>query len=288
MKSVPQFQTLLSLGRVSNLPTLWSNCLAGWWLGGGGNDGKLPFLFSGISLLFTGGAFLNDAFDAEFDRRHRPERPVPAGHISLAVVWRLGLGQLVAGIFLLIFCGQLAAGAAILLALSILLYNFSHKFFTAAPWILGGCRFWVYIIAGATGTFGLNGWPIYCGTALALYVAGQSQMARRENFRFALPHWPLLLLAAPVVLAMAMNFGTARTTALWLAILQVSWVIYSMRTLFWGREVNGKHLVMDLIAGMVLVDWLAVGPMIPHWTGILLFPLLFGMTKWLQKFAPTG
>jgi hypothetical protein len=70
-----KFRTLLVLGRVSNLPTVWSNCLAGWWLGGGGNFWKLPFLLLGVSALYTGGMFLNDAFDAEFDRQRRAGTP---------------------------------------------------------------------------------------------------------------------------------------------------------------------------------------------------------------------
>ena len=72
---VRQLRTLLVLGRVSNLPTVWSNCLAGWWLGGGGNFGKLPLLLFGASALYTGGMFLNDAFDAESDRQRRPSGP---------------------------------------------------------------------------------------------------------------------------------------------------------------------------------------------------------------------
>ena len=34
-------RTLLVLGRASNLPTVWSNCLAGWLLGEGGHVVKL-------------------------------------------------------------------------------------------------------------------------------------------------------------------------------------------------------------------------------------------------------
>src|SRR5437870_4696749 len=68
-------RALLILGRVSNLPTVWSNCLSGWWLGGGRHAEKLPFLFLGAALLYVGGMFLNDAFDAVFDRQYRPERP---------------------------------------------------------------------------------------------------------------------------------------------------------------------------------------------------------------------
>jgi len=87
-----RLRTFLILGRVSNLPTVWSNCLAGWWLGGGGNFRNLPFLLAGATFLYVGGMFLNDAFDAEFDRRYRKERPIPSGMIELKSVWRWGLG----------------------------------------------------------------------------------------------------------------------------------------------------------------------------------------------------
>ena len=74
----PSIRTLLVLGRVSNLPTVWSNCLAGWWLGGGGHFAKLPFLLLVVTLLYLGGMLLNDAFDADFDRQHRKERQTRA------------------------------------------------------------------------------------------------------------------------------------------------------------------------------------------------------------------
>src|SRR6187549_3121603 len=101
---MPTFRTLLVLGRVSNLPTVWSNCLAGWWLGGGGNSVKLPFLLLGVSLLYVGGMFLNDAFDEPFDRQHRKERPIPSGKISAGLVWRWGFALLAVGEVLLFCC----------------------------------------------------------------------------------------------------------------------------------------------------------------------------------------
>jgi 4-hydroxybenzoate polyprenyltransferase len=281
-----QFRTLLVLGRVSNLPTVWSNCLAGWWLGGGGHHWRLPFLFLGVSLLYTGGMFLNDAFDADFDRQRRPERPVPTGKIPLPLVWRFGFGQLGVGIFLLLFCGQLAAGAAFFLAIFILLYNFSHKFFTASPWLMGACRFWVYLIASAAGVNGLHGWPIFCGVAMALYVVGLSYVARRESFIAAIPHWPLLLLAAPVMLAMIMNTGHFRLAAGWVATLLVLWSVRSIWSIFLSGEINISYLVSNLLSGIVLVDWLAVAPQISPWIGMPVFLALFGLTKWFQHFVP--
>lgn len=280
-----KFRTLLILGRVSNLPTVWSNCLAGWWLGGGGNFWKLPFLFLGASALYTGGMFLNDAFDAEFDRQRRPERPVPTGKISLQLVWRGGFGLLAAGILLLLFCGKIAAVAAIILALFILLYDATHKLITASPWLMGACRFWVYVIAGAAGANGLTGWPIFCGAALALYVVGLSYVARRESYRAPIPYWALLSLAAPIVLAMAMNSGGFRLRAVWIALVLGLWLARCARPVFLGGDVNVGRLVSNLLAGIVFVDWLAVAPQCPRWLGIV-FIALFGLTKWLQKFVP--
>lgn len=279
-------QALLTLSRAASLPTIWSNCLAAWWLGGGGNYWKLPFLFGGVSVLHTGGMFLNDAFDLDYDRRQRPDRPIPSGKISSQLVWRLGFGQLVAGIFLLVFCSQVSAGAAIFLALFILLYNFSHKFFTAAPWLLGGCRLWIYIIAGAAGEDGLNGWVIYCGLALALYVAGMNYVTRRETFRATIPHWPVSLLAAPIVLAIIMNLSHFRGPAVGLSVLLALWVAFAVKPIFIGGGINTGWISSTLFAGIVVVDWLAVGPQILWWTGALIFPALFGATIWLPWFLP--
>jgi 4-hydroxybenzoate polyprenyltransferase len=281
-----RFRPLLVLGRVSNLPTVWSNCLAGWWLGGGGNYSKLPFLLLGVSLLYTGGMFLNDAFDEEFDRLRRPERPIPSGKISAALVWRCGFGLLASGIFLLLVCGQLAAAAAVLLAIFIVLYDFTHKFFTASPWLMGACRFWVYVIAGATGTDGLNGLAVYSGAALALYVVGLSCVARRESTRGRIPLWPLLLLTTPVILALAINAGPFRLPALWISFVLGLWVVRYARLIILGGETNAAWIVSNLLAGIVLVDWLAVAPQLRPWLSALVFLLLFALTKWIQKFVP--
>ena len=90
-------RTLLLLGRVSNLPTVWSNCLAGWLLGGAGAFDTLAVLGVGATLLYWAGMFLNDALDVQFDHRHRPERPIPSGAIREGAVWQWGLSFLVLG-----------------------------------------------------------------------------------------------------------------------------------------------------------------------------------------------
>ena len=283
---VRQLRTLLVLGRVSNLPTVCSNCLAGWWLGGGGNFGKLPLLFFGVSALYTGGMFLNDAFDAAFDRQRRPSRPIPSGAISLAAVWRWSFALLGLGALTLAVLGKTTGVLTLALLGCIIIYSATHKAITASPWLMGLCRFWVYVIAGSTGVGGVNGGPIWCGMALAVYVAGLSSVARRKSFRGPVPYWPLLLLAAPIFLAMLMNAGDARKDAMLVSLLLVLWVARCARTIFQTGEVNVGRIVSGLLAGIVLVDWLAVAPQIPHRLSFVLFFPLFGATLALQRFAP--
>src|SRR5436190_19900248 len=118
-------RALLVLGRVSNLPTIWSNCLAGWALAGGvpltGDfrqmiEAPVRFLAlcAGASLLYAGGMYLNDAFDVEFDRQHRRERPIPSGATPLPAVWTLGCFGLIAGMACIDWQGQANGTTAVL------------------------------------------------------------------------------------------------------------------------------------------------------------------------------
>ena len=84
---------------------------------------------------------------------------------------------------------------------------------------MGVCRFWVYVIAGSAGAAGVNGGPIWCGVALAFYVAGMGSLAQHESSRGRVPYWPLALLAAPVVLALIMNSAELRVPAMWLSLV---------------------------------------------------------------------
>lgn len=280
-----KFRTLLILGRVSNLPTVWSNCLAGWWLCGAGNFWKLPLLLLGVSALYVGGMYLNDAFDVEFDRQRRSSRPIPSGAITEEWVWVYGWAWLALGILLLIFCGKWAGVSAIVLVVCIIVYDATHKVITASPWLIGLCRFWVYLIAGNTGQFGFNGWPIWCGAALAFYVVGLSYVARRESFRGPVPFWPLIFLAAPILLAMLMNTDGARRPAIFMSVVLICWILRCVRTIFFSGEIAVARIVSGLLAGIIFVDWIAIAPQCPPVLGTI-FMLLFAATLLLQRFIP--
>jgi hypothetical protein len=121
--------------------------------------------------------------------------------------------------------------------------------------------------------------------ALGIYVAGLSYVAQRESFRKPIPYWPLVLLAAPIVLATMMDTGEYRMPGVWLSLVLVLWVVYCTRTIIQPGGVNVSRIVSGLLAGIVFVDWLAVAPACPHWLSFT-FLVLFGATLGLQRYVP--
>ncbi len=274
----------LGLGRVANLPTIWSNCLAGWWLGGGGNSDELPFLFAGATLLYFGGVLLNDAFDADFDREHRKGRPIAAGIVSLGTVWRWGLICLVLGVLSLLWLGTGTGGLGLTLMVTIVLYNTVHKAIRFAPVLMGVCRFLVYLAGASTGYRGVTGGAIWCGLALATYLTGLRFLASAEA-KAPPPRWPIVLLGVPVALAILMDAGIYREHGLLLSAILVLWLLRCLRRTFWSPERNLSDTVSGLTAGIVWVDWLAVAYAPRELAGI--FIGLFLTTLLFQRLAPT-
>jgi 4-hydroxybenzoate polyprenyltransferase len=182
----------LKLGRVSNLPTVWTNVLAGIALGGG-IFAPLPAIALGLgaSSAYVGGMFLNDAFDRDIDARERPERPIPSGAIDAREVFAVGftlLGVAVAIIVLVALAvapwrAVHAAVAALVLAACIVLYDAWHKQNPLSTVIMGFCRGAVYA-AAALASGGSLRLPLITGAvALILYVVGLTAVARQENRR---------------------------------------------------------------------------------------------------------
>ncbi len=288
MSPAPSWRTLLVLGRVSNLPTVWSNCLAGWVLAGGGASPRFVLLCAVGACLYLGGVYLNDAFDADFDRQRRRERPIPSGQIAEKLVWQLGWLWLVLGVAGGAFLGSSAAVQAALLAGTTVLYNALHKRTPLAVILMGACRFQLYLLA-ALASGGPPGHALWCGLALGLYVAGLSALARRESLPGPIHWWPLLTFAAPLLLAVLMN-GTApdgpnyRERAFYLGLLLVIWILPALRFVV-GREPRPPGVaVANLLAGIVLVDLLATAG--EPWYVLPAFLLFFVSALLLQRSIP--
>lgn len=94
-----KFRALLATGRVANLPTVWSNVLVGFWIASffisqysrddAGHTLRIALLYVTLfnaSLIYIGGCMLGDALDLNFDKKHRSNRPLPRGVISVSAV----------------------------------------------------------------------------------------------------------------------------------------------------------------------------------------------------------
>lgn len=255
---------LLKLGRVSNLPTVWTNILAGAVVGGAGIDARSLFLLMvSASLFYVGGMYLNDAFDREIDARERPERPIPSGEIAASTVFGAGFGMLAGGAGVALMAAQTRAvnagpvvAAAAALAAAIVLYNLAHKGVALAPIVMGSCRALVYLLAAAAtgGTIGQA--VVIPAFALLCYVAGLTYAASQENLRNVKNLWPLLLLSVPAGAAIVAG-GPA-----WVLLPLLGgfalWVSAAVALISREGPKDVRGAVTRLIAGISLVDAIAI------------------------------
>ncbi len=267
-------KTLLRLGRVSNLPTVWTNVLAATVLAGGAPQStRTVLVLIAMSLFYVGGMYLNDYFDREIDARERPERPIPAGDISAVAVAAAGFAMLGAGIVLLAATGVAASVAGLILAGLIVAYDRFHKGFNLSPVTMGLCRAFVYFGAAAAVSGGVP-WPVVlAGLALTAYVAGLTYAARQESLDRVGNLWPLVLLCVPMALALPALQQGPLAILVFLALIGASaTAIYLLAR----RPMPGAvpRAVGLLIAGISLVDatFLAsIGAMVPAFIAVVGF-----------------
>jgi hypothetical protein len=282
----------LRLGRVSNLPTVWTNTLAGIALAGGSvADARTAPLIVALSLFYVAGMYLNDAYDAEIDARERPERPIPSGQVSAETVFTAGFAMMALGLVLLAWVGYGAAGGTGLgpvmgglgLGAAIVMYNRRHKDNPLSPVLMGICRVLVYVTAGLAVAYELPPALVIGALLLLCYLIGLTYVAKQETLGEIRNLWPLLFLAAPVLYALAIAQGSPNAAMLSLAF--VLWVGVALWFLRRRQPGDVPRAVISLIAGISLLDAVLIGG-----TGNLgiagLAVLGFVLTLVLQRSVP--
>jgi hypothetical protein len=250
--------TLLRLGRISNLPTVWTNVIAGAVIAGGARGpGEIALIALAMSAFYVGGMYLNDFFDRAIDARERPTRPIVAGEIGAGTVSAIGFGLLAIGIALMIPFGLAAAVWGIALAGVIVLYDVWHKGNALGPIIMGLCRALVYLGAGAAMTNHISSALAIGAAVLAAHTAGISYAARQESLDTIGSLWPMALLAAPLIAALP------SIASGWIVPVAVALLLVADAAAVWllaRRSVPGAvpRAVSGLIAAISLVDAVAV------------------------------
>ena len=279
----------LKLGRVSNLPTVWTNTVAAIVLAGAGvSSAATPALLISMTLFYLGGMYLNDAFDADIDARERPERPIPAGEIARSTVFCVGFVLLTGGLALLCLAayqspehtGVWPGVSGVILAGAIIFYNWHHKGNMLSPVVMGLCRLLIYVSVGFCFAVVLP-LPLLIGAILLFsYLIGLTYVAKQENLGEVKNLWPLLFLAAPVIYGGVLSSEAWPTFAYWVifvvAIVAALWLV--------RRRQSGDipRAVVTLIAGMSLLDAILISGV--GESGLALVAVLgFALTLALQR-----
>ena len=272
----------LRLGRVSNLPTVWTNALAGAVLSGAAvGAGTVVITGLALSLFYLGGMWLNDAFDAEIDARERANRPIPQGEASLRTVALGGGAMLAGGLVLSLALGAAAFAAAVLLVLAVLLYDWLHKRTVLSPVIMGTTRFLSYAMA-ALAAGALSGSALLGAFGLFAWIVGLTFAAKQEAYDRLGAVWPLGVLAIPLVLGLWSALGSAVALLAWVGLAAVT--AFALHRLFRRAKGDVPRAVVTMIAGISLYDAVLIAGAGAPVLGVVA-AAGFGLTLALQRVA---
>jgi 4-hydroxybenzoate polyprenyltransferase len=204
--SSPATPAVLSYGRLLRLPnvfTAMADVMMGFLVVNASLEPIAVFvaLAAASSLLYLGGAVLNDVCDIEQDRRERAHRPLPAGEIPIGQARLLAIVMLVGGVLIAWLAGYLFGvdvaaipwrGGAIATALAVLViaYDAVLKRTPLGPIAMGGCRA-LNVLLGMSlasmldnvnrpATLGFTEAQLVIAGGLGLYIAGVTWYARTE------------------------------------------------------------------------------------------------------------
>ena len=227
----------LLLGRVSNLPTVWTNVIAGAALAGAVMDPRLVIgVALAVSCWYSAGMWMNDACDASADAVARSDRPIPNGDVSRREVW---IGTAVLALIGVLFMWAADADRAVwiwvgLLAAAIAHYNVRHKTDPFGPAAMGLCRGLIYVIA-ASALGQARALPVWLGAlVLIIYVLSLTWVGKTLGSR-AGSVMPWLIAGISLVDAVLI-LTMAPLPALWWALAAIAGFLI---TLFGQRVVPG-------------------------------------------------
>jgi hypothetical protein len=297
-----KFFALLATARIANVPSVVSNLCVGVLLGSleTGGDFSWPWgLMIAALLFYVSGNFLNDWADRKWDNVNRPERALPKGvfgpyeYLGFACVG-IAVGMILAAIY-----GWRAVIVSAALVGFIVLYTKVHK---QAAWSvipMGFCRACLPALGYVGVRGGIGGSMLFPAAALLLYIIALSLSARWES-KAEVPEGKkllsrMLLLAAGVVAALLPMMVMPLVG--WIGM--VAFFMWMLLCVTKYRSPVPAH-VSALLAGIPLVDWVTLLPMVLIWMrlerveafdpmfsiAVFLPPAAFLLGRVLQRVAP--
>jgi hypothetical protein len=329
-----KLSAILATGRISNLPTVWCNVLVAFLL-----VQLTPVVFGefpistfsvplllvtciAASCLYIGGCFLGDAVDVEFDKTHKPTRPIPMGILDRNSIFGSAAFLLTTGIVLPFAYIKFSYGsfniptlaASILLAGAIVIYSIWHK---RSPWIglpfIGACRFFLVLFAAYIAVTnvpslneifnsysespGISSITIACGDEgvrpihfiyallVGIYTICFASVASSESSPNPIT-WRKGLMAIMLTLPVATIVVTYQSGVSITSPILVAVLVYLLWMITAFRKINtnkGQFVSMSL-AGFCLLDATFAAQF--GWQWLITCFVLFGLSLLLQKWAP--
>lgn len=252
---------------------------------------------------------MGDYCDSEFDAKHKPDRPVPAGILSKKSLVLIGFPLMLFAFLGALIIPNVLFGTSLMtnflpvlfLSYCIQYYSRYHKksLFIGLP-LIGLCRFFLIIFAAATACIFIHQSPILAGdkiylgidsylilpiilyaSAVCIYTIAFASVARTESSDSPITWRNILrytMLALPLAVLIT-NQEFQITTAIAL-IIYAYWLTYAFSFL---SKNKGKY-VSKCLAGFCLLDACFVAQFGWQWLAICI--ILFLLALALQKIAP--
>lgn len=276
-------RALLESARLSNLPTIWTNVLVGAAAAGWASDGftgselmALGTALAVVSLLYISGMFLNDAADAQWDRRNNKDRPIVRGDVCRGTVFTAGLvSMILAAMIVAFFRPGTSIDSAVIQSFLVLCglivaYTILHKRTAWSVLLMGACRGMSYVIAvtlvitpeaagkvvgSAAASFGLLDAVVLVGSVFAsimAYIVLLTLAARREDIAGARIGglWAWLAPAPYLIAASAYQPGRL----LWTLFTVAAFFIWTLRSSRLARDGKIPAAISGWLAGICLAD----------------------------------
>ncbi len=279
--------TALKLGRVSNLPTVWSNVLAGATLANAGiNPASIFIVLVAMSLVYTAGMFFNDLFDQDFDRENRPDRPIPAAEISPSSVKYWASAMMILALLLLGINMILSATgnwypilSCVVLCALVLLYDGWHKENPFGPLIMGLCRGMVYVTAALSMLPAFSFQLGVSAVCLTSWVLGLTMVAKRKNI---LSGFVVLVASVNLILLSSINDMLDLPELIILSVFSIT-LIYGF--VYQCKQTKYWNSVTLLIAGISLLDAMVIVSMTGTFNKLAMIAVgLFFVTLFFQRY----
>jgi 4-hydroxybenzoate polyprenyltransferase len=294
-----KIKNYLRLVRPANIVTSIADVLAGIAISGFFMDwypdqGKwLSVLFLCLSTagLYGGGIVFNDIFDAELDKKERPERPIPSGAVALKEAVVLGVILFVSGILLAGFVSMVSALLALSIACFALLYDkYSKHHSFWGPLNMGVCRGLNLLLGVSIIPSALQTWYFIAAVPI-MYIFSITMISQGEVHGGGRKKLYLASLLYIIVAGIILYVSFIKKEIVWtlLFILPFAWMIFKplARAI---KEPVGKNIgraVKAGVIGLILMDAAWAASFHSFYAAVFIAALL-PLSIWLAKrFAVT-